>query len=140
MKRPKEGYTLIEALIALVILSIALLPLGEMMRGLGRWNFDGRNRDEALQLAREEVGQILSTPADSLRDSAWTITQGTRTFGIRREIEDSADLLRRFPDAKVDARGRPTALRGPQEYSVTVWLGKDTLVRLPGLRAREGSR
>ena len=59
---------------------------------------------------------------------------------IRREIEDSADLLRRFPDAKVDAQGRPTALRGPQEYAVTVWLGKDTLVRLPGLRAREGSR
>lgn len=140
MKSGSQGFTLLEALIALVILSIALVPLGEMMRGLARWNFDGRNRDQALQLAREEVGQILSSPADSLRDSAWTVPQGPFVYGVRREIEDSADLLRRFPDAKVDAQGRPTALRGPQEYAVTVWLGKDTLVRLPGLRAREGSR
>lgn len=135
----RRGYTLLEALIALVILALMLVPLGEMMKGLGRWNFEGRNRDEALQIAREAAGQIPSIAADSLRDSCWSQPQGNRTYGVRREVEDSADILRRFPDAKVDARGRPLALKGPQEYAVTVWLGPDTLVRLPGLRARETS-
>jgi len=135
----RRGYTLLEALIALVILALMLVPLGEMMKSLGRWNFEGRNRDEALQLAREAAGQILSISADSLRDSVWSLPQGNRLYTVRREVEDSADILRRFPDAKVDSRGRPLALKGPQEYAVTVWLGQDTLVRLPGLRARETS-
>jgi prepilin-type N-terminal cleavage/methylation domain-containing protein len=133
----RTGYTLIEALIALVLLSIVMVPIGQVLGSLGRWNFQGRNRDEALQLAREATGQILSIPADSLRDSAWSRSIGWRTYGIRREVEDSADILRRFPDAKVDARGRPTALRGPQEYAIFVAFEGDTLVHLPGLRARE---
>ena len=138
--RPAHGYTLLEALIALVILSIAMVPIGQVLGSLGRWNFQGRDRDQALQIAREAAGQILSIPADSLRDSSWNRSAAGRTFRVLREIEDSADILRRFPEAKVDARGRPTALRGPQEYGIFVLLDSDTLVHLPGLRARERVR
>lgn len=136
--RPRRGYTLLEALFALIILCLALLPLGEMMKGLGRWNFAGRDRDQALQLAREEIGRIRTVPPDSLRDSSWTVHVDGLEYGLRRDVEDSADVLRRFPEAKVDALLRPTALRGPQEARIAVWKGKDTLVVLPLLRAREG--
>jgi prepilin-type N-terminal cleavage/methylation domain-containing protein len=136
----RRGYTLLEVLMALIILTITLVPLGYVLGDLGRWNAAGRDRDEALQIGRETWGQILSIPADSLRDSSWTVKRGTREFSVHRDVADSADVLRLFPDAKLDGKGRPKALSGPVEYALTVARGTDTFYTFHGLLGRESQR
>lgn len=92
-----RGYTLIEVLIAGVLLTILLVPLGYIVIQTGA----GRRRADvalqALQLAREAWGVAAVTPIDSLTDSTWEVAAQGRRFRVERDVWDSSDALRAHP-------------------------------------------
>jgi prepilin-type N-terminal cleavage/methylation domain-containing protein len=60
-KSRDEGFTLIEVLIALVILTVGLLAVGTMQISAIRGNFMGGNTSTALSLASEKMEELLNT-------------------------------------------------------------------------------
>jgi type IV pilus modification protein PilV len=72
---PVAGFTLIEVLVAIVILTFGLLAVGSMQISAIRGNFMGGNTSIALSLASEKMEQLLNADYNStdtntdLRDS-----------------------------------------------------------------------
>jgi len=60
-KSRDEGFTLIEVLIALVILTVGLLAVGTMQISAIRGNFMGGNTSTALSFASEKMEELLNT-------------------------------------------------------------------------------
>jgi type IV pilus modification protein PilV len=71
----QRGFTLIEVLVAIVILTFGLLAVGSMQISAIRGNFMGGNTSIALSLASEKMEQLLNAdynstdPNTDLRDS-----------------------------------------------------------------------
>jgi prepilin-type N-terminal cleavage/methylation domain-containing protein len=72
---PMAGFTLIEVLVAIVILTFGLLAVGSMQISAIRGNFMGGNTSIALSLASEKMEHLLNAdynspdPDTDLRDS-----------------------------------------------------------------------
>ena len=62
MKRPARGFTLVEALIALVVLSIGLLGAGGMLLGSLRSQSDAMHEMAAAQLVQDIAQRIRANP------------------------------------------------------------------------------
>jgi prepilin-type N-terminal cleavage/methylation domain-containing protein len=56
----ERGFTLIEALIAMVILTIALVSLAELMAITLRMQMLGRNQTAALRLAQDKIDELMT--------------------------------------------------------------------------------
>ena len=67
--RKKRGFTLIEVLIALIILSIALLALAGLMTSSTRNNASGGHLTEAATLAQDTLERLKLTPLNILTDN-----------------------------------------------------------------------
>jgi prepilin-type N-terminal cleavage/methylation domain-containing protein len=63
-KRRQEGWTLIEVLVAVVILTVGLLAVGTMQISAIRGNFMGGNTSIALCLASQKMEDLLNRPYD----------------------------------------------------------------------------
>jgi hypothetical protein len=61
-KRPRKGFALIEALIALTILAGAVLSAGRYFTQLARGVSDERTRAQALHLVGERFEQVKTAP------------------------------------------------------------------------------
>ena len=59
-KRKQEGWTLIEVLVAIVILCVGLLAVGTMQISAIRGNFMGGNTSIALTLASQKMEDLLN--------------------------------------------------------------------------------
>ena len=59
-KRKQEGWTLIEVLVAIVVLCVGLLAVGTMQISAIRGNFMGGNTSIALTLASEKMEDLLN--------------------------------------------------------------------------------
>jgi type IV pilus assembly protein PilV len=78
MKRRPRGFTLIEALVALVLLSLGLLGAGGMLLGSLRSHADARHEMAATQLLREMADRIRANPrAGAAYDSRETAPLAT---------------------------------------------------------------
>jgi type IV pilus assembly protein PilV len=62
VKRPARGFTLVEALIALVVLSIGLLGAGGMLLGSLRSQSDAMHEMAAAQLVQDIAQRIRANP------------------------------------------------------------------------------
>ena len=89
MKR--AGYTLVEVLMALVILSILAVPLTYTLVHTGEGSSRARSLDDALALVREDWNVCRATASDSLRDSVWERTLPSGRWRVVRDVFDSAD-------------------------------------------------
>ena len=87
----RRAYTLVEVLIALVILSILAVPLGYVLETMSDGSRRARQQDQALDLAREAWIETRSEDPDSLRDSSWERSPGGSRWKIERDVFDSAD-------------------------------------------------
>lgn len=109
--RNHSGYTLVEVLMALVILGILAVPLGYTIHA----GFEGAARaqreDKALSLVREEWARIRAMQVDSLHDTTLDPETGWR---LERNVFDSTDraLLGLSP------LSRSSPSRPPVEISV----------------------
>jgi type IV pilus assembly protein PilV len=71
------GFTLLEILIAIVILSIALLALAALMATTTQNNSFGGHITEAATFAQDQLEQLLATPWDGIADGGNTISGST---------------------------------------------------------------
>jgi type IV pilus modification protein PilV len=67
-KQRQEGFTLIEVLIAVVILTVGLLAVGTMQISAIRGNFMSGNTSIALSLASEKMEDLLNRRWDTTTD------------------------------------------------------------------------
>jgi prepilin-type N-terminal cleavage/methylation domain-containing protein len=99
-KKP-EGFSLIEVLIALVILSISLLALAGLMATTTRNNSYGGHLTEAVTFAQQRLEQFRVTPYAALTTSLVPVTQTGVPSGIPYLISwivvpNAEDTLRRI--------------------------------------------
>ncbi len=103
MRRSKKtkGFSLIEVLIALVILSISLLALAGLMATTTRNNSYGGHLTEAVTFAQERLEQFRVTSYASVTSSAAPVTQTGVPSGIPYSLNwvvvpNGGDTLRRI--------------------------------------------
>lgn len=87
----KRGYTLIEVLIALVILGILAVPLTYILVHTGEGSSRARSLDDAMALVRDDWSLCRATKTDSLRDSTWERSLASGNWKIVRDVFDSSD-------------------------------------------------
>jgi type IV pilus assembly protein PilV len=110
--RRQKGWTLIEILIAIVVLTVGLLAVGTMQISAIRGNFMGGNTSIALSLASQKMEDLFNQPYDDSGDLAAGVhplepepvsdTGETGTGFYRRSwtITDSSSLLGNWPEMK----------------------------------------
>jgi type IV pilus assembly protein PilV len=110
--RRQEGWTLIEILIAIVVLTVGLLAVGTMQISAIRGNFMGGNTSIALSLASQKMEDLFNQPYREDGDLAPGVhppepqhvsdTGETGTGFYRRSwtITDSSSLTGNWPDMK----------------------------------------
>jgi len=110
----KRGYTLVEVLMALVILGVLAVPLGYVLTTTGEGSARARLQDQSLALAQEAWAVSRATDPDSLRDTTWDRDISGARWRILRDVFDSADRAAAGL-AKIQASA---ALQPPVEISI----------------------
>ena len=87
----RRGYTLVEVLMALVILGVLAVPLGYVLTTTGEGSARARQQDQAVALAQEAWTVSRATDPDSLRDTTWDRDISGARWRILRDVFDSAD-------------------------------------------------
>jgi len=90
----KRGYTIVEVLMALGILSILAVPLGYVLTTMSEGSARARLQDQALSLSREAWTLTRATDPDSLADTSWDRSVSGAKWRIVRDVFDSADRAR----------------------------------------------
>jgi prepilin-type N-terminal cleavage/methylation domain-containing protein len=87
-----KGYTLVEVLVALVILGILAVPVAYILRTTGEGSEHARLQDQALDLAQEAWTRSRAVePSDSLRDTTWERNLSGARWRVVRDVRDSSD-------------------------------------------------
>jgi len=110
----RRAYTLIEVLVALVILSILAVPLVYILTNTGKGSNRARDLDDALALVREDWILCRSTNSDSLRDTTWERRLPSGNWRVARDVFDSSD---RAAAGLVALRRKSAGLKPPIEIS-----------------------
>lgn len=113
----RRGYTLVEVLMALVILGILAVPLGYTIHAGFEGSARARREDKALALVREEWTRVRSVDADSLHD---TIVEPEGGWRLVRDVFDSSDRAA----AGLKPLVASSAWRPPVEIGVCALAGK----------------
>jgi prepilin-type N-terminal cleavage/methylation domain-containing protein len=96
--RESEGFTLLEVLIAVVILAIGLLAIAQMQIISIRFNAQGRDMTEATTLAMDTLEHLKSLPFENadLTDS---------DAGNNGDLTDTVSIDHADPNNPVDPQG-----------------------------------
>ena len=137
--RPARGFALIEALIALLIFSLAVLGLVGLQAAMTRASTGAKYRAEATYLATDLIGRMWSNRA-MLKDfsdcqassacQAWlsrveeTLPAGTATVSVVDRIDTALDDATRVPpysvsEVTVRVRWQPPGESAAHEFSTT---------------------
>ena len=139
--RSEAGFTLVEVLVASVILLVGVLGTVTVLQGVSRANATTRERDAATNLARDLIEAVHNVPYDRLTDpgvtdrlqtvpglenagSDYTIRRGAVLYGVTVEVcvmDDPRDGGGpRTTAAKLCAGSAPagTQDRNPEDYKV----------------------
>lgn len=74
-----RGFTLIEIVVAILVLSLTILAVGPMMTGITRGNIYGQNVSQASARVQEKVEQLKNTPYDNVASGSETMSAPTMT-------------------------------------------------------------
>jgi len=110
----RKGYTLVEVLMAMVILSVLAVPLAYILINTGNGSSRARDLDDALALVREDWSICRASNSDSLRDTVWERRMESGTWRIARDVFDSTD---RFAAGLSPIRKKVAGLAPPVEIS-----------------------
>lgn len=107
--RTQDGFTLVEALVSLLILSIGLLGLAGLQASGLRSNQGAYARSQAVILAQDAMERILANPAET---SAALAGGGNSAYQLARGTDPTSP-----PDCE-NSDCSPTALA---QYDVATW-------------------
>lgn len=110
----RRAYTLVEVLVALVILGILAVPLAYILTNTGNGSSRARDLDDALALVREDWSICRAASNDSLRDSIWESHLPSGRWRVARDVFDSSD---RFAAGLPQVRKGTQGLKPPIEIS-----------------------
>jgi prepilin-type N-terminal cleavage/methylation domain-containing protein len=96
----ERGFTIIEVLIAVVILTVALVALAEMMAITLRMQMLGRNETNAARLAQAKLDELVGVAQNDWAAPQIALNGGSLTANV-------AD----FNDVPVDSDGNPISYR-----------------------------
>ena len=89
----EEGFTLIEIMIALVVMSIGLTALAAVQISAIRGNAFSKRMTTAVSIADEKIEQIKSIPyANIISESSIQITQSNMNFTRQVTVTDNSPL------------------------------------------------
>jgi prepilin-type N-terminal cleavage/methylation domain-containing protein len=83
-----RGFTLIEVLIAMVILTVALVSLAELMAITLRMQMLGRNYTAAVRLAQDKVDELMT---QNFNTAATVAIGGNLTMDVANHFDDPSD-------------------------------------------------
>lgn len=121
--RPRQGgYTIIEVVVALTVLSIGSSVLWYTLRSSARLERQNRLHHEANLLARSELETLRVIPRADIRDTAYLYpVSEADTLLLVREVFDSADVMAVLPEVPLDETLSPEELQKPLEVRVRVF-------------------
>ena len=91
---PNAGFTLIESMVALVILSITLLALAGLQVTALRGNTLSRSMTTAVSIAEQKIEQLKNTPfANVQSESSTQVTVANRNFTRQVTVTNDSPLL-----------------------------------------------
>ncbi len=86
----RKGFTLVEVLVALVILSIAMLGVLDAMAIAMQQNVELYCRDEAVRIAEQDMNQVRNTLFTGIGNSNYNVSrtykQFQKTFTVQRTV------------------------------------------------------
>jgi type IV pilus assembly protein PilV len=89
--KSKEGFTLIEIMIALVVLSIGLIALAGLQMSAMRGNTLSKRMTTAVSIANARIEQIKNMPYANIQsESSTQVTESNMTF--TRQVTVSNDI------------------------------------------------
>ncbi len=120
-KAPPRGFTLVELMVALVVLSIAILPISALVYQLARQSVASSQAQHVGGVITGEAGRLSVVAYDALPDAAGCVVVSSPPFPHERciTVVDLSASLRRVtlivtpsvplsrPDTLVFDRGRP---------------------------------
>jgi len=109
-----DGFTLIEFLMALLIITIGLLGLLETLGVSMKQNLSNKMRSDAISIADEHMADVRVKPIADLTDSAEPITRGFVNYSVVREVENAGTSSR---SVSVRIKWRDRGLE--KQYSLT---------------------
>jgi prepilin-type N-terminal cleavage/methylation domain-containing protein len=104
--RDQRGFTLIEVLIAMVIMTTALVAIAELMAITLRMQMQGRNETEAVRLVQSKVDELVAVDFFPVENALVTVG-GSLTAdqaGYNDDPADSPGFHRRW---QVESLGLP---------------------------------
>ncbi len=80
--RRADGFTLIELMVAVLIMTIGLLGILDVMINYTRINLDNVMRDEAMRITEETMESLRTAGFDVLAASTSTVTRKVRSMDV----------------------------------------------------------
>lgn len=77
-----KGFTLIELMVAVVILTIGMIGILDVMTRYTRINIDNVMRNEAMRITEAQMEQLRNTPVTALANSNVIVTRTFRKINI----------------------------------------------------------
>ena len=122
MTRKQRGYSLVEVVVAVTVLSVGSAVLWYSLRSSARLDKENRLHHAANLLARSDLETLRGLPRRDVRDTAYRLQgPGGEPLLVVREIYDSADIASQ-PELTLDEALSPRQLREPLEARVRVFM------------------
>lgn len=119
----QAGYTLIEIIVALSVLSIGSAVLWYTLRSSARLERMNRLHHEANLLARSELEALRARPPGGIADTAYEVASPSGAkLAVERMVFDSAKVMATLEEITLDGMMRPEELKKPLEVRVRVYL------------------
>jgi type IV pilus assembly protein PilV len=90
----EEGFTLVEIMIALVVLSIGLIALAGLQVSAIRGNVFSKRMTTAVSVATERIEQIKNTPYENIQsESSTQVTASNMNFTRQVTVTNNSPLV-----------------------------------------------
>jgi prepilin-type N-terminal cleavage/methylation domain-containing protein len=100
----ERGFTLIEVLIAMIILTVALVSMAELMAITLRMQMMGRNETAAIRLVQSKIDELVALDFDGASASPLIVVGGS--------VEDDVNNYNDSPLIGFDRRWQISAIAG----------------------------
>lgn len=117
LKNNKDGFTLLEVLFSIVILSVGLLGLAAMQMTAIKGNTYGNKLSIATELIENQMEAFRNTPFDQIDDITLAPVAGYEYYQREAVVQDNTPLA----DAKtITVTVKWTDTNGPKTHEISV--------------------
>lgn len=116
------GFTVVEILVAVTVLSIGSAVLWYSLRSTARMEKQNRLHHEAAILARSDLEGLRGRPRSLIKDTSYRVpSAGGIELLVLREVFDSARIVSTLEEVTLDENMAPLELKKPLEVRVRVF-------------------